>query len=1748
MDIAVNIASAATGYSTWMTWLSRISPTSGSTANVVARGGSFTNVATPGPRKRSYQPHIADTNGDGLADMLAFDGNPEMWQSNGVAPDYGITPYLGMFRWHGCLSRGNGTFDCSVWRGPPSGEFDFAGRKFPLEVLGDFNGDGRTDVAIYDPDYSADHPGEAGRWWLCVARPNPPGSAERGAFDCGPTLTGSQLQGGGIYTNGLRRKGRTQTNPNKYEFDIVVAGDFNGDGRTGLAGGTYDRAFPRITRLNVPDSVASIPDMLASVANGLGFTNSFKYKPITDNTIYTKYNTSTTYPKLDIQTAMYVATEASHDDGIGGTKTYTYKYEGLTGHVTGGGSLGFAKVIVTDGQSGIVTATEYDNTYPARGLVKQTTKTNIDNKLLNRSTSTYRKVDKVYAAADTDVRSKIHAYLPEKATEKSWELTSGMELPRTETETKYVGTGAFEAKYGCATQVDARTFAPGVPSTGTPQFSKSVTNVYANSDTTYWRLCRLTEATVVSTQNIYPLGQPVPSSETRNSTFAYDAGTGLLVNENVQPTGAPEVRLFTEYEHDNFGNRRKVKVTGRNGNADETRISRTGYDTRGRFPTESIREVDLPNSASTLELVENRTYSPTLGVQLTSTFDGVTTTAKYDKLGRKVTERRDDTNNPAGIKTAMSYTASPYGGVTITSKVTGGGQSSADSDRLGREVRKSVYIADNGSLRWSRVNTVYDARGRVDKVSRPYFDGNAANYPCSREYDNIDRVKSETCANDTGAATTTSTVFNGLSTTLTVSAPDTTGTIVTRTSTTLLDARGMTQKVTNTQGSTVEHAYDAAGNLVSTKRSANTGGTMITALTYDIRGRKKTLSDPDTGDYGYTYNAFGELLKQTDGKNQPTDSLYDKLGRVTQRSSNGELISNYTYDICTKGLGKLCSVTAKGSASPSGTAATVGHSRTLTYDSVGRFSGETTATTTPSTSSSAFVTKTYTASTDFDLSGRVNTINYPNGQFVTRLYDEVGAWKQLLGSNGQPLWTGGNADAEAHWTNWTLGNGRRTDAAFGGNTGRLATLATDRGAQNLALTYDGFGNIQTRLDAPNGYCQSCTNNPLSTNAETFTYDTLNQLKTANFLEGNQTLTYDGFGRIVTKSGVNGFAGTYDYYTTVGSTSNRLQTANARSYTYDGNGNADTITGTAVGSITLSWTAFNQPLTLPVAAAQNASVSATGNANAVITLKYGSDNQRVFERLPRDDSVTGANQTAQRYVLHSGASLFYEEDVRNDGSIEQRAYLTGPLGVVAVHTTNTDGIPTATFPLGTPVTPTGQQLNAQNNNGTPYTLTYWHRDHLGSLTVTTDDTGAVKERMRFDPWGKPMTPLGSKAKTGDRGFTGHEHLAGGLIHMNGRIYDPVLGRFLSADIVVQFPSAITSYNRYAYVMNNPLAFTDPSGYFIVELFAIISTFLAANAGTIALTALAASGVAAATGHLTAARRFLGVALAFGGMYIGGVAGNVALGTFAGAFAAGGLQSGSLEGAILAGVTVLAAMALSPLIAEALTGLDSVLNSAFGTQTFTTMMSGSIAGCAACGVQIIERVEVTGRLVVGNDGLMYSVTTGSFGAAAALANGATRTEGVSISARRYSPAVNEMLEFMKWGTPFGGLLSCASSYEECSGVGWGFAVAGIAPIGAGKGLVIGIAETRAAKIFGSRAGHLADSPANRELLSALATDSKALLGTSSNNGHQWAAKTLGDGSQLWVEVRNGQVWNGGINAVPRTFNSTTGLASQTRPGWK
>lgn len=131
----------------------------------------------------------------------------------------------------------------------------------------------------------------------------------------------------------------------------------------------------------------------------------------------------------------------------------------------------------------------------------------------------------------------------------------------------------------------------------------------------------------------------------------------------------------------------------------------------------------------------------------------------------------------------------------------------------------------------------------------------------------------------------------------------------------------------------------------------------------------------------------------------------------------------------------------------------------------------------------------------------------------------------------------------------------------------------------------------------------------------------------------------------------------------------------------------------------------------------------------------------------------------------------------------------------------------------------------------YDIHYVYKDHLGSWTTITDYDGVVQQELSFDAWGNlrdPETWSGEFTGTPmlDRGFTGHEHLYNfGLINMNERMYDPVMSSFLSPDNYVQAPDFSQSFNRYAYCLNNPLKYTDPSGE--IPVLAVVAIGAAVN---------------------------------------------------------------------------------------------------------------------------------------------------------------------------------------------------------------------------------------------------------------------------------------------------------------------------------
>ena len=125
-------------------------------------------------------------------------------------------------------------------------------------------------------------------------------------------------------------------------------------------------------------------------------------------------------------------------------------------------------------------------------------------------------------------------------------------------------------------------------------------------------------------------------------------------------------------------------------------------------------------------------------------------------------------------------------------------------------------------------------------------------------------------------------------------------------------------------------------------------------------------------------------------------------------------------------------------------------------------------------------------------------------------------------------------------------------------------------------------------------------------------------------------------------------------------------------------------------------------------------------------------------------------------------------------------------------------------------------------GTTENMFYIHPDYLGSVHLVTNASGNVVQELSYDAWGRQRnatdwTYNGTLPEPKfERGYTFHEQLTEfDLINMNGRVYDPFIARFMSPDPFTQDPGNLQGYNRYSYVLNNPMKYVDPSGYTYAE---------------------------------------------------------------------------------------------------------------------------------------------------------------------------------------------------------------------------------------------------------------------------------------------------------------------------------------------
>lgn len=569
---------------------------------------------------------------------------------------------------------------------------------------------------------------------------------------------------------------------------------------------------------------------------------------------------------------------------------------------------------------------------------------------------------------------------------------------------------------------------------------------------------------------------------------------------------------------------------------------------------------------------------------------------------------------------------------------------------------------------------------------------------------------------------------------------------------------GLTTTLTDTRGGSHVRVASAWGDVL--RATDALGGS--TGYQYDGFGSLTQVTDPSNNVVSsVTYNVRGMKTAQTDLDLGVWTLAPNALGEVASQTDARNQVTAFSYDKLSRPLTRLepegLTTWSWGSAAAArniGQLRSVsgpGYSEAYAYDAWARPARRTIVS-----------DATYEYAFAYNSQGLLDTLTYPvstNGYRLKLGYEYATGQPVRVRDGNAPatvLWELNAQDAAGNVIHETLGASIGVVSGFSPLTGlieyRQAGVGGSGALQNLAYQWDAAGNLVARQDLNQGLFES------------FEYDALDRLgRSRRNGVTNLELRYDAIGNITWKSDV----GPYSYDA---GRRHAVTAAGGSSFAYDANGNMTQRNGAAV-----SWFSYNLPATLR---------AASGNQSQ---FSYAPDRSR-WRQIAND---AGASET----TTYIGGLL---EKATASGITTYRHYILSPTGAAALY--------------------------LRKSGGSPVEATYYlTRDHLGSTDKVLDAAGvvvAVTEsfdafgRRRGNDWtGVPgATALAAIGRTTHDGFTGHEHLDNlELIHMNGRVYDPVIARFLSADPYVQAPFNSQSLNRYAYVWNNPLSLVDPSGF-------------------------------------------------------------------------------------------------------------------------------------------------------------------------------------------------------------------------------------------------------------------------------------------------------------------------------------------------
>ncbi|MBL8511221.1 MAG: VCBS repeat-containing protein [Betaproteobacteria bacterium] len=447
---------------------------------------------------------VADFNGDGRADLMAYTGANSQWHmclstgtgfncsyvnahaggvGNNATGDFNgdgradIMAYVSNGQWHQCLSTGSG-FNCSYVNAHGGGANN--------NLVGDFNGDGKADIMGYT--------GANSQWHMCL-------STGQG-FTCSYVAA----HAGGVGNNAagdFNGDGRADlisyvsngqwnlclATGSGFNCSLVNAhaggptnnavGDYNGDGKSDLMGyasaGTW-----HVTLANTPSRL-----LQRIQQTGLGSDINITYAPLSAaGSSYTIY-ADATYPKIDLTIPLSVVTTVSVSNGVGGTSNTSYRYGGLKAEQgSGRGVLGFLWIENQRLETGITLRTEYRQDWPYTGLPSLTQKKLAGGGnagVLSQTEYSYACLNPASGLACTNVAGNRYFPYASQTLEKSWGLY-GATLPTTTTTNQY-------DTFGNPTTTVV---------TASDGYSKTTTNTYLN-DTTNWFIGRLRRSSVQST-------------------------------------------------------------------------------------------------------------------------------------------------------------------------------------------------------------------------------------------------------------------------------------------------------------------------------------------------------------------------------------------------------------------------------------------------------------------------------------------------------------------------------------------------------------------------------------------------------------------------------------------------------------------------------------------------------------------------------------------------------------------------------------------------------------------------------------------------------------------------------------------------------------------------------------------------------------------------------------------------------------------------------------------------------------------------------------------------------------------------------------------------------------------------------------------------------------------------------------------------------------------------------------------------